>query len=358
MVDRLDGSVSQTVVLARRDAPARGDGPLMRAADEAIARERPGLLRDLFDPETVRAVSLYVKERIAENAAAKKPRKIELVAKVTAEVANKRSSGEWRLAKTKDGEVLADLIDRKGKYRRKLRLEEREVPQGPVAPRQSAGDALGHAVTHALLRQIAAKLDVIDRKLDDVLTNQKFEWWEDIHSAVWSLEVARARGVTSLDDPQVAVALQSLRKGGGVGRRHVDRTAERLAKLRDASTWERAKSLGSFQTPKAEVDALLAELETDLGHMMLAAEVLASWLVRCGLGQVALDECRRLDETVASLGERIDSVHRLSGYDAKRDVFWEETLRSFRGRRTPDKLILEIPIGEDEVRLLAAELED
>jgi len=338
--------------LVLEGAPAESaPGSLAQAASEALAEHRPGLLKALLDPETIRALAEHVSERTD----AKGPKEVEYVAKLTAEFTKKSATGEWRLLKTKDGELLADVIDRKSKFAKKLRLEERQVATTSAAPKQAVGDAVGHAVTHALLRQLAQKMEVIDRKLDDVLSNQKFEWWEDIHSAVWSLELAQERGARGPDDPQVAVALHSLRKGGGVGRRHVARTVARLHELRHMSAFKRA---GRLRGPQTEIDELLAELEADLGHMLLAAEVLSKWLVRSGLGGRALDEYARLDEVLVSLGERLVDIHRLGSYSPEKDTFWDRTLSGFKNRSRHDRLILEIPIDVEEVRLLASGLEE
>ena len=238
----------------------------------------------------------------------------------------KLQQGVWSLKDAKDGSgILPTIFGNGGQFVKQVRLEPdrlRKIDPSAVA------NAAAHAQTHALLREVLAKLDVIDKKLDLQLAYDRAGWLGQIASGVEQYRaVVQEPGDTMNRAAVLATAQQSLSEGQRKG----------LLKLREYLT-SRSEPVTSwwrqflpFGNPKRNAPSLyhadtLDRVEADFKWCYAAARTKAAIHVDSGRPQAAAKEVLSLSEDFSDLAKACEVRYRFARYREQRRSFWEDQL--------------------------------
>jgi hypothetical protein len=121
---------------------------------------------------------------------------------------------EWQLINAKDGSgYLPTVQDLSGKFTKQVRLLKERTPAQP-GEIANAANAAAHARTHAMLREILAKLDVMDKKLDLLLKQQRNDVIGKISSGMRTFKMLAAEPGDDMSRVALlANAVQSIDEG-------------------------------------------------------------------------------------------------------------------------------------------------
>lgn len=206
------------------------------------------------------------------------------------------------------------------KFAKQVRLVPEDIS---AVERSQLKTAAAEAITHALLREALAKLEVLDRKLDQVLTNQRAEWIGQIIAGRDELERALAEpGHGHAFTVSLGNAAQSVREGMNKGIQQLEPKIKKVPKqmgflsrvLRLPTQWKR---------PSVDLALQLDGIQEDVSWLFVAARTLGRIEHHLGRPQAALREVDNLRETLQGLTQPCIQAFRRASYEQSRDTFWE-----------------------------------
>lgn len=255
--------------------------------------------------------------------------------------------GDLRLIEAKDESgLLPTAVDASG-FKRQVRITPGEVDV------ESLANAVAHARTQALLRQVLGQLEAIEEKLSTVLLNQQVQWRSRIAAGVKTYEdVMLEPGSEHARAASLANAHQSIGEGieEGLGQLRVFLKGRH----RPQEGWFR--QLLPHRNPVREAPSMyhaatLDRVQEDI-TWLVAAEVTSSHVQ----GQLGRPRAGR--ERLVSQLAQLDDVLRqgrevlhMARYSEERELFWKSTLPEILGSlgRKSDAMILEFT--KDELHL-------
>ena len=232
---------------------------------------------------------------------------------IPAEIAAALERGDWSWVHAKDGSgILPTVMDADGKFAKQVRLVSEEIPRDPA----EIANAAAHAQTQAMLRQIMAKLDVMDKKLDLLLAGQTDAWVGQIIGGVRMFQAVVAEpGDKNTAGALMANAVQSLEEGRSRG-------------LRALQSATRAKpsapGILELGTPsKTRADWLDARQE-EITWIYGASRTVASIHSAEGRPGAARMTMTQLGADLMAMRAQWEEVLRYSAYWPEREAFWRD----------------------------------
>jgi hypothetical protein len=142
----------------------------------------------------------------------------------------KLQDGSWDLKEAKDGSGLLPIaVDAENsEFAKQARLK---WTSDDLTAKTEMANMAAHAKTHALLKQVLAKLDVIDAKLDLVLENQRASRQGQINAGLQIIERVQEsmRPLDQVSLSRLTNAEQSIREGFQTGIRVLRKNLEVLS---------------------------------------------------------------------------------------------------------------------------------
>lgn len=214
--------------------------------------------------------------------------------------------------------------------------------------RSRLGTAAADAVTQALLREVLEKLEVIDRKLDRVLANQRADAIGQIVAGQDELERALAEpGHGPAFIVSLGNAAQSVREGM---KKLLGQFQELVREVPEQTSFFR-KMLSAptnWTKPSVGLARKLDAIQDDLYWLFTAARTLGRIDEQLGRPQAALREVKDLQESLRSVTQPCFKSFRRAHYDERRDAFWSRELPHCLAIRDADGrgLVVEVTIEE------------
>lgn len=244
--------------------------------------------------------------------------------------------GDLHLREAKEGPgFLPFLYDQHG-----IRKQVRLVPERVEALDQSAfTNAAANAATHALLRQVLAKLDAIESKVNEVLANQQAMWRGSIAAGVQQLKVIEAEpGEAYSRGAILANAMQSIEEGRHTGLLQLKGFLEREGP--PPRSWFQQVLEGiRFRVPSKKQAAVLDRVQEDLEWLYVASISVAKIHQSAGRESLAFETLPIFASAVAPLIEDCRERLNWARFSRSRTEFWEVRARDLQAfpesRRLP-----------------------
>lgn len=235
--------------------------------------------------------------------------------------------GEWTMPDAVDGRgKLPWVADETGTIKHQVRLQDIQHGSAGADSAPVRGLVAGQALTHLQLRRIAATLERVEAKVDDVLLNDKFDWWSAIEAGI---EEMLGEPGWSSDAPFMAVLRGSMAKAVKRGWHHIDRTAKRLASVpmldwKEAFRAANEKRMPSLSSTRRAM--MLDELRADLVVIVRGTEALVAIDEANDNSERGAQRVAELHRRLGEIAEIVAGVHRLADYDPQREEFWDKAM--------------------------------
>ncbi len=249
--------------------------------------------------------------------------------------------GDWHWIQAKDGSsFLPTLADADNKFVRQVRIAPDDVRGFDLA---AIANAAAHAQTHALLREIIAKLEVIERKVDLVLACQVAGWRGQIAAGIEQLKVIMEDpGEREMRSGVLANALQSLAEGQKTGMLALKEYLK--SELQPVSPgWRQFLPFGNpkWESPSAFHASVIDRAQEDFAWFYAASVAKARVHAASGRAKAARAELLELEDQFRGAAFDCRKRFEFATFSEGRRQFWEEQVSDLLSLPARSKL----PIG-------------
>jgi len=262
---------------------------------------------------------------------------------VPSDMLQKLEDGSWDLREAKDGSGLLPIAinSEDGKFTKQLRVK---WTSDDLTAKTEMANMAAHAKTHALLKQVLEKLDVIDAKLDLVLANQHDQWRGQIDAGLQMIErvPANKQSLSHASINRLINAEQSIRVGFHTGIRLICNELSALS--------EKPNLFSSLRNLFGKSPSVI--LAEKLDHVIDDVKFLATGIRALIAISVLLEEesaqqeifdfAKKITETFKQHNQLI----RNAKFDRDREHFWTQNIPSLAMRQTTGNLAIEFETKE------------
>lgn len=232
--------------------------------------------------------------------------------------------GDWHWIHAKDGSgFLPTLADADNKFIKQVRIRPEDLRGLDPA---AIANAAAHAQTHALLREIIAKLDVIERNVDLVLACQVAGWRGQIAAGIEQLKVVLADpGEREMRSGVLANAFQSLAEGQKTGM-FVLKEYLKSELQPVAPGWRQFLPFGNpkWESPSAFHASVIDRAQEDFSWFYAASVAKARVHAASGRAKAARTELLDLEDQFRDVALDCRKRFEHATYAEERRQFWEE----------------------------------
>lgn len=278
------------------------------------------------------------------NAAEERGERLKLV--IPQEILDAVQRGDWSWVEARDGSgILPTVQDLDGNFVKQVRLVKERIP----VDREAITNAAAHAQTHAMLRQILEKLEIMDQKLDLLLAGQRDAWIGQIIAGMRSFKVTAAEPGPS-DDLVLANALQSLDEGRSVGLRAL------RTQMKAPPPVPSILSMSMGQPSSVRAMWLDARRE-EIVWVYAATRTVAAIYSAQNRPLAARSAMSELAAELESLEEPWADVLAFAAYTPERERFWQVEVPALRSAKELATTSVAIETSLGELEALHAEVE-
>jgi hypothetical protein len=263
--------------------------------------------------------------------------------------------GVWELKDAKDGSGLLPTIYGGGRqFVKQVRLEQADIQK--LDP-SALANAAAHAQTHALLREVLATLDDIEKKLDLQLAYDRADWTGQIAAGV---EQYRAVNLEPGDPANRAAVLANAQQSLAEGQRRGLLKLSAYLDQRLEPVKKRWRQFLPFGNPKVQAPSLfhaetLDRVEEDFGWLYSAARTKAAIHADSGRPIAAANEVMLFAEEFADAATAGHARFSFARYSKHREEFWRFRLPALI--EAPQRRALPVAIECTAQELLSATVE-